>query len=159
MTLNEAKKLEHSPDPIAREDAKRRLAYAARQKAMRKSRRSRAPGPTKEERKAARNAQTAIIRSDVDARDDVCVICLEPAPEPWELHHVDSGNGKSQRQSVRNCAKTHEGCHKAAHRGAPAALNALLRWARFHGYTETEAVILHRIAKVEEARRASGGTP
>jgi hypothetical protein len=120
-------------------------------------RRSRPPrakhAPTKAERKAETKEETAAIRAYVDRRDENCVICLEPAPEPWELHHVDSGSGKSQRQTTRNCCKAHEGCHKAAHRGSLAALRALLRWAMFHGYTEAEAIINRRIAKVEEARR------
>lgn len=96
--------------------------------------------------------RTAEIRAYVDRRDPYCVICRLPAPEPWEMHHADSGTGKTQRQTKRNCFKTHEECHDKAHAGDLDALVALRNYARDLGYGETETVLQHRINKVWEAR-------
>jgi len=60
MTTSDAKRFEHSPDPQVREHAKRVLAAAKRRKELHKTRRSRAPGPTRADRKAAEDAREAL---------------------------------------------------------------------------------------------------
>jgi hypothetical protein len=145
-----------SDDPVLAAEAQSDLKRLDDEKARRSRspRKSLAPGrmkPTSEQLRA----RTAEIRAYVDDRDPYCVICREPAPEPWEMHHADSGTGKTQRQTKRNCFKTHEGCHKRAHRGDLPALWALRNYARDLGYSETVTDLQRRIDKVCEARAAT----
>jgi hypothetical protein len=109
----------------------------------------------KADREQAKREETARIRRVVEFRDLVCVICTEPTGADWEMHHADSGTGKTQRQTVRNCFKTHEPCHKRAHRNDLGALAMLRARAEYLDFTETVAELDKRIAKVIEARRAA----
>lgn len=152
MTTSEAKRYAKSSDPAVRETAKRVLAYAQRQKAMRKSRRSRAPGPTKAERRDARNARMAIIREQVMARAaGVCEWC-GAEHMALEAHHVIGGGARRSEEAVETVAAICFDCHRLVHRNERAALTLARIWAERGSYSVALAAIRRRLEKVEEAR-------
>jgi hypothetical protein len=150
-----ARELKMKPADLVREQSRQ---LAARKQHDKRVRVKAAPRvKAKADREQAKREETARIRRVVEFRDLACVICMEATGDDWEMHHADSGSGKSQRQTVRNCFKTHEPCHKRAHRGDLGALGALRARAAELDFSETVAALDWRIAKICESRQALHG--
>jgi hypothetical protein len=120
----------------------------------------RAQGPTKAERKAATNVETAGLREQAMARaGGRCELCgREWSGSPgWqtEMAHLDGGSGKrSQGQWIGNVLMAHHRCHQGK-RGldkAPLSWVPVIRsWAARYGYPLPE-----RFRKIEALRAHPG---
>lgn len=91
----------------------------------------------REARRERMKAETAKIRKIVFAREidqygnSICEFCLAWPKE--ELHHLDSGSGKAQRQTVENCVGICGKCHRGYHRRPEDYRAAVLRWSERNG--------------------------
>jgi hypothetical protein len=132
VTTSEAKRYSKSSDPAVRETALRVLAANKRSKALRASRRSRATGPTKAERKAAEDAREALGKAAAMERskdfsglprcevwDAKGLRCLETATD---AHHALGGTHKKEMEAlggegfIAECRLHHEGLSHGAAR-------------------------------------------
>jgi hypothetical protein len=120
--------------------------------------------PTKEERKAAKNAETAALRVNAEARaagrGELCGQPFYDAPEcRAEMCHLDGGSGKrTQGQRIGNVVMEHGACHrgKSGLDVAPLAwLPDVKRWCARYGYPLPER--FRKLEALAEARSPRGG--
>ena len=136
------------------------LAYCQRLAAKKAPPPKRVAGPTRKEIREAnrikKRERTANVRVEVFKRDGGrCVICGD---EATEMHHLVSGSGLRRiAEGVSTCVALCETHHREAHRNVLDTLLALLLWAQGNAgsYSIAATALEKRLAKIEEARRAS----
>ena len=146
MTLSEKRtelrRLEHEAKRLRREI----------RKAKPRIEKPKTPGLSREERRAEHNASTKGLRANVLARScGKCEACGGDLGTAWDLHHVEGGGLRRSRQRSGNCLALCMECHRRWHRGDLGTLAQIARAPSLDAEARRE--VLHRIAKIEEARR------
>ena len=127
------------PDPARRQ---RRKAKAAPRLA------------TEAATKAERQAKSAAIRAAVFGRSgNRCEVpgCVLP---PAEWHHIASGSSRKIEESEDSTCAICVPHHRLAQAGDRETLTALLAWAVGGAFRTAVRSLEHRIAKIDESRRA-----
>jgi hypothetical protein len=116
----------------------------------------------KAQRKDERRERAKEIRAAVFARaagrcewSYLAAPAAQPMPTEW--HHVIGGGLRRHRESVETTCAICTTCHRGWERGNDIVLDWALGWAKRNGFTEAQAAIEKRIAKVSEARSPRGG--
>jgi 5-methylcytosine-specific restriction endonuclease McrA len=101
--------------------------------------------------RSQRNDATAHLRRICsDRAGGRCELCgqTEDGRAPLEMHHLLPGRGRrTQQQAKDNCVMVCGMCHAIGHGRILMVGDNLLRWAKSHSYSATEAVIRRRIDK------------
>ena len=119
--------------------------------------RVKAPGATRDERRAERNERAAEIRAEVMKRaDGRCEWCHKDGFVLDWAHVIDGNGSRRAHEAVDTTAGVCADCHhRGWHKNRMETLLAAKEWAIRSGFREALAAIEKKIAKVEEGRRVA----
>jgi hypothetical protein len=118
------------------------------------TRKTLAPGASKDQRRAAHREATKSLREQVAERSaGRCEVSGVELGAAWEMHHLRGGGERRSRQSLDNVLAVSWETHRRIHRGDLDALRDVKEACIRIGLRDGLAAIEKRISKAETVRR------